>query len=48
MEIVEERAPDGFANLDDVVSREELEAIALAYKRTAGIEPEAHNRQPSL
>src|SRR5215208_7092863 len=46
--LVEERAPDGFANLDDVVSREELEEIARAYKRTAGFDPETLNTRPSL
>jgi len=46
--LVEERAPDGFANLDDVVSREELEEIARAYKRTAGFDPETLNNRPSL
>lgn len=46
--LVEERAPDGFANLDDVISREELEEIARAYKRTAGFDPETLNNRPSL
>jgi 2-polyprenyl-6-methoxyphenol hydroxylase-like FAD-dependent oxidoreductase len=48
MEVVEERAPDGFANLADVISQEELEAIARAYKRTAGFAPEVLNTRPSL
>jgi 5-methylphenazine-1-carboxylate 1-monooxygenase len=48
MELVEARAPDGFANLDDVISHEELEAIALTYKRTAGFDPETLNSRPSL
>ena len=48
MEVVEERAPDGFENLDDVISREELEEIARAYKRTAGFAPEILNARPSL
>jgi 5-methylphenazine-1-carboxylate 1-monooxygenase len=48
LELVEERAPDGFANLDDVVSREELEEIASTYKRTAGFDPETLNSRPSL
>ena len=38
MQIVEERAPDGFDNLADVISRSELEEIALRYKRVAGFE----------
>jgi len=48
MEIVEQRAPEGFANLDDIVSQQELEEIARAYKRTAGFDPETLNRRPSL
>jgi 5-methylphenazine-1-carboxylate 1-monooxygenase len=48
MEIVAERAPDGFVNLDDIISREELEEIARTYKRTAGFDPELLNMRPSL
>jgi 2-polyprenyl-6-methoxyphenol hydroxylase-like FAD-dependent oxidoreductase len=48
LDIVEQRAPEGFSNLDDVVSRQELEEIARAYKRTAGFDPETLNRRPSL
>jgi 2-polyprenyl-6-methoxyphenol hydroxylase-like FAD-dependent oxidoreductase len=48
MELVEERAPNGFTNLDEVISQEELEAIARAYKRTAGFDPETLNQRPSL
>ena len=38
MEIVEERAPDGFTNLDAVISRQELEEISANYKRLAGFD----------
>jgi len=48
MEIVEQRAPDGFTNLDDIVSQQELEDISRAYKRTAGFDPETLNGRPSL
>src|SRR5262245_38519268 len=48
LEIVEQRAPDGFTNLDDIVSQRELEEIARSYKITAGFEPETLNSQPSL
>ncbi len=48
MELVEQRAPEGFADLDDIVSQEELEAIARDYKRTAGFDPDALNNRPSL
>jgi len=48
LDLVEERAPDGFANLDEVISQEELEEIASTYKRTAGFDPETLNRRASL
>jgi hypothetical protein len=31
-----------------VITQEELEAIARAYKRTAGFDPESLNTRPSL
>ncbi|MEO6849343.1 MAG: flavin-dependent oxidoreductase [Mucilaginibacter sp.] len=43
MEIVEERAPDGFTNLNDVISKEELEGIAAQYKKIAGFEKDTLN-----
>jgi 5-methylphenazine-1-carboxylate 1-monooxygenase len=46
--IVEQRAPDGFVDLDAVISREELEDIARSYKRVAGFDPEVLNNRPSL
>jgi 2-polyprenyl-6-methoxyphenol hydroxylase-like FAD-dependent oxidoreductase len=48
MEIVEARAPDGFANLSDVISAEELAEISASYKRTAGFDPAVLNNRPSL
>ncbi len=36
MQIAEERAPEGFAQIEDVIPRAELEAIAAQYKQTAG------------
>ncbi|VAX04753.1 hypothetical protein MNBD_ALPHA03-1609 [hydrothermal vent metagenome] len=36
MDIVEERARDGFENLDDVLNKTERETIAASYKETAG------------
>ena len=36
MQLAEERAPDGFADIHDVIPRAELEAIAARYKRLAG------------
>jgi 5-methylphenazine-1-carboxylate 1-monooxygenase len=36
MQLAEERAPDGFKDIHDVIPRAELEAIAARYKQTAG------------
>jgi 2-polyprenyl-6-methoxyphenol hydroxylase-like FAD-dependent oxidoreductase len=48
MDVVEERAPDGFASLDAVISEAELLEISRSYKRTAGFDPDILNRRPSL
>jgi 2-polyprenyl-6-methoxyphenol hydroxylase-like FAD-dependent oxidoreductase len=45
MQIVEERAPNGFTNLHDVISQEELEAISTNYKRIAGFEKSELNQK---
>lgn len=37
MQMAEERAPEGFDDVHDVISREELESIAEQYKQTAGL-----------
>ena len=47
LEIVEQRAPEGFVDLDTVISRAELEEIARNYKRTAAFDPEVLNTRPS-
>jgi 2-polyprenyl-6-methoxyphenol hydroxylase-like FAD-dependent oxidoreductase len=44
MQIAEERAPGGFDDIEEVIPREELEAIASRYKATAGFSVEAVNR----
>jgi 2-polyprenyl-6-methoxyphenol hydroxylase-like FAD-dependent oxidoreductase len=38
MQLAEERAPRGFADINDVMPRSELEAIAMRYKRLAGFD----------
>jgi hypothetical protein len=38
IQLVEERAPGGFANLHSVVSPEELAQVAETYKRVAGFD----------
>ena len=48
MQLVEERAPDGFANIGDVLSAEELEDAAAGYKRIAGFDKDALNSRPPI
>jgi 5-methylphenazine-1-carboxylate 1-monooxygenase len=38
MQIVEERAPEGFKSLDEVISQQELEDIAKKYKQITGFD----------
>lgn len=38
MQVVHERAPDGFKNIHDVIPKDELEGIGLAYKALVGME----------
>ena len=44
IDAVEERAPDGFANIDDVLSYEERKAIVRGYASTAGYAREQVNK----
>lgn len=44
MQLAEERAPNGFTQIDDVIARQELEAIAARYKQTAGFSLAQVNR----
>ena len=39
MQLAQERAPDGFAHIDDVFAPGELEAIAARYKVLTGLRP---------
>lgn len=48
MQLVEERAPDGFDAVTDVLSQRELEDIANTYKRVAGFQVEALNAKPAI
>lgn len=45
MQVAEERAPDGFKNIYDIIGKEELDGIGLAYKAIAGFEIEAVNKK---
>jgi 5-methylphenazine-1-carboxylate 1-monooxygenase len=44
IDVVEERAPDGFVNLDTIVSHAELESIVKGYARMAGFDQTQVNR----
>ena len=44
MQIAEDRAPDGFTKIHDVIPREELESIAARYKEIAGFDRESLNK----
>ena len=48
LQLVEERAPDGFQRIGDVISREELEAISTSFSTAAGLDIEAVNGRPSF
>ena len=48
MQLVEERAPNGFDVVTDVLSLKELEEIAANYKRVAGFQVEGLNAKPPI
>jgi 2-polyprenyl-6-methoxyphenol hydroxylase-like FAD-dependent oxidoreductase len=48
MQLVEERASDGFARIQDVLSAQELEDAAAGYKRIAGFDKDALNTRPPI
>ncbi|WP_338472452.1 flavin-dependent oxidoreductase [Niallia sp. XMNu-256] len=45
MQIVEDRAPNGFNHLHDVITQQELEDIANKYKKIAGFDRQTLNRK---
>jgi 2-polyprenyl-6-methoxyphenol hydroxylase-like FAD-dependent oxidoreductase len=47
LQLAEERAPDGFARITDVLSQEELETTASSFKKAAGFDVETVNSRPS-
>jgi 2-polyprenyl-6-methoxyphenol hydroxylase-like FAD-dependent oxidoreductase len=47
MQLAEERAPNGFTTVDDVISRGELDAIAASFAKAAGLDVETVNHRPS-
>ncbi len=43
MQMAEDRAPHGFETIDEVIPRQELEAVADGYKKVAGFSRDALN-----
>jgi 2-polyprenyl-6-methoxyphenol hydroxylase-like FAD-dependent oxidoreductase len=48
MQLVEERAPNGYNTVTEVLSQQELEGIAANYKRVAGFQVDALNAKPPI
>lgn len=48
MQLVEQRAPNGFARIEDVLSTDELAEAAAGYKRIAGFDKEQLNQRPPI
>ncbi|HEY2132483.1 MAG TPA: flavin-dependent oxidoreductase [Acetobacteraceae bacterium] len=48
MQMVEQRAPDGFRNIEDVLTQAEREATAAGYKQIAGFDRDALNARGSI
>ncbi len=48
MQLVQQRAPDGYKVVTDVLSLKELEDIAANYKRVAGFQVEGLNAKPPI
>jgi 2-polyprenyl-6-methoxyphenol hydroxylase-like FAD-dependent oxidoreductase len=46
LQLVEERAPNGFARVQDVISAAELEAVASSFALTAGLDAASVNSRP--
>ena len=47
MQLAEERAPNGFHRVNDVISPHELDAIVASFATAAGLDVETVNRRPS-
>ena len=48
MQLVEQRAPDGFSRIEDVLTEAELEGTAAGYKQIAGFDKDALNARPPI
>jgi 2-polyprenyl-6-methoxyphenol hydroxylase-like FAD-dependent oxidoreductase len=47
LQLAEERAPNGFSQLEDVISRDELTTITSSFSTAAGLDVKAVNNRPS-
>jgi 5-methylphenazine-1-carboxylate 1-monooxygenase len=47
LQLVEERAPQGFDRIEDIVTRKEIESIAASFSSLAGLDVETVNTRPS-
>jgi 2-polyprenyl-6-methoxyphenol hydroxylase-like FAD-dependent oxidoreductase len=47
MQLAEDRAPNGFERINEVISRRELDAIVTSFAAAAGLEVETVNSRPS-
>jgi len=48
LHMAEQRAPDGFRDIEDIIPRKELEDISRNFKVAAGFDPATLNARPSL
>jgi len=48
LRMAQDRAPDGFSNIEDVISRAELEKVTGGYRKLAGFDRDSLNARPSL
>jgi 2-polyprenyl-6-methoxyphenol hydroxylase-like FAD-dependent oxidoreductase len=48
MQLVQQRAPDGFARIEDVLTQQELAGTAAAYKQVAGFDKDGLNARPPI
>ena len=48
LQLVEERAPEGFARVEDVLTPEELQETAARYKQVAGFDKDVLNQRESI
>jgi hypothetical protein len=48
LQLAEERAPNGFARITDVLSQDELETTALNFKKAAGLDVDTVNSRDSV